>query len=75
MLSCCSLLSRSLKLIYDHQARHVAERSSRLPGVDLVRHHYMLGCVLDHGPQRVLHPTVEVVLVLSWCLLALAGFA
>lgn len=35
-----------------------------LPGVNLVRHHDMLWCVLDHAPQRVLHPSVEVVLVL-----------
>ena len=47
-----------------------------LPGVDLVRHHDTLGRVLDHAPQRVLHPlSVKAVLVLGRRLLALTGFA
>lgn len=47
----------------------------RLPGVHLVCHHDMFGCVLDYAPQRVLHLTLKVMLVLCCCLLALTGFA
>ncbi len=47
----------------------------RVPGVHLVCHHDMLRRVLDHAPQRVLHPGVEAVLVLCLRLQALAGFA
>lgn len=64
-------------LIFVPQERNGNSKSGvvRVPGVDLVFHHDMLGRVLDHAPQRVLHPVVEAVLVLCRRLLALAGFA
>lgn len=46
-----------------------------LPGMDLVCHHDPIWRVLDHAPQRVLHPRVKVVLVFCRCVLALPGFA
>lgn len=52
----------------------VESDAERVPGVDLVRHHDMLWRVLDHAPQRVLHPSVEAALVLRRCFLALTGF-
>lgn len=45
-----------------------------LPGVHLVCHHDMIGRLLDHAPQRALHLTLKVMLVLCGCFLALTGF-
>lgn len=47
----------------------------RLPGVHLVCHHDTFRCALDYAPQRVLHLSLKVVLMLRQCVLALTGFA